>query len=177
MRSNTRHVAFLVLGLLAGCAGSPELQPSGKPPIRITIVRSTATPVAVGTYADDFDCYGRKSVGLPDSPDIVLSAPDKPWQTFVFGIGHFSASVLNTCEGMASFRTDAAHEYRVEFDEVSGDRCSMRVLSRPLGSQEAMTRVSVERREKTVPFFDNAGPWCQANQKFQGSSSYASPRH
>jgi hypothetical protein len=177
MKSKLPRVAFLVVGLLAGCAGAPEQRPSGRPPIKITVVRETSTPVAVGTYADDFDCYGRKSVGLPDSPDIVLSASDKPWQTFEFSTAHFGATVIKTCQGIASFHTDAAHEYRIQFDEVSGDMCSMRVLSRPLGSQDAMVSVSVEPREKTVPFIDNAGPWCKPSEKFQGSSSYASPRH
>ncbi len=170
-------VPLLTAGLLMGCSAVPTSKTTGEPPINVTIIgHRGAGSMSIGTYDDDFDCYGTKGIVLGSSHTEILSVPAKPWQTFFFGFAEFVPGVIHQCVGTASFRTDSAHEYRVEFDGTSNGHCSMQVQRRIAGSQDAMTDVPIEPRDRTTPFIDPKGPFCKADPRYQGSSNYADPR-
>jgi hypothetical protein len=170
--------ALTVAGLLTSCAAPPALKTTSEQSINVTIVgHRGAGSMSMGIFDDDFDCYGPKGIVLGSSHTQILNVPAKPWQTYTFGFAEIIAGGVHQCVGTASFRTDNAHEYRVEFDGTASGQCSMHVQGRIAGSQDAMTDVPIEVRERSTPFFDMKGPFCKADPRYEGSSNYSEPRH
>lgn len=176
MKSHSVLSMLLGAGLLAGCAAAPDLKPANAPPISVTLVHAEPVPMSLATFEDDFDCFGRKGIDLGGIRTISFSAPAKAWQTFQFGFAQFDVGVIHQCVGTGSFRTDSAHEYRVEFGGSGGQGCLMSVQSRLAGTTDPMAVVTVEARQNQTPFADPKGPWCKPDQRYQGSSNYVTPR-
>lgn len=176
MNSHLAPSILLGAGLLAGCAAAPDVKPASEPPISVTLVHADPGPMSLATYADDFDCYGQQGIDLGGIRTTTLSAPAKAWQTFQFGFAKFDVGVIHQCVATGSFRTDSAHEYRVQFGGSGSEGCGMDVQSRLAGTQDPMTSVTVEGRQGATPFIDPKGPWCKPDPRFQGSSTYLTPR-
>jgi hypothetical protein len=168
---------------LLGCQSSPPLKVDSGEVATLDLVE-LSNPNSVYGYLsvsqDDYDCYGFNPGGTKTSDMPTSKSYSMAGRRFLtLGLTYFEGKLLGpiaeskTCQPRFTFPVRAGARYRVEVAH-QGDGCTAAVFEMQAGSK---TPISLETREQAPrPLMDSHGPWCKADARFRGSSSYLTPR-
>jgi len=176
-------ISLILVATLLGCQTSA-------PPLRSEAGKSVTLELAelsnydqrfgfVSVMQDDYDCYGfaegTKTAEMPKTKTYSVAGR----RFLTIGTEYFKGKFLGPiveselCAARYTFPITPGGHYRVEVANASKG-CSTVIYE--IQDQNRVPLQLYKRVSAKAPSTDGKGPWCQADDRFRGSSSYVVPR-
>lgn len=168
---------------ITGCASRVLQDYSGSDVTQVEFRSNNGDHLSVAMMSDDLDCYGFKFVKFSEQNPYSkkIAVKEKPYITFLYSFhsAGFNGVMVESSSCGGVFTTPSeGWNIRVDLQGSHKGSCQMRVFKQIKSDPNGVwiSAADVVKREQIRPIFDNEGPWCHADSRFEGSSLLSTSR-